>query len=319
MKKTNINISIILALILILVSSCENVEEGYRINYDETPAQFSVTLLSPNRGAISDSISFSIKASSRYDIKSLVVTSTVSGTNGTGYYTGKDMADPFVDHAYGTVQPGTREIDVIYYYVVSQDTVDANITFTLVDGYGKKAFEQELITVPPIVRYDSVVMYSQTSAKTDGFSTIDGMVYHNLSDYEDVTVVNESIQESLDIIFLSDELSSGLIAPYSGYFSSGMSVRNKTLFKSISGLTNEEFDNLTTASLSEITETNEVKKGTTDIQNIEVGDIIGFRTDYNSANPYHYGLLRINAIHPTIVDYYEGTSYLIEMDVVTQK
>ncbi len=319
MKKANINISIILALILILVSSCENVEEGYRINYDETPAQFSVTLLSANRGAISDSIALSIKAVSEYNIKSLVVTSTVSGAGGTGYYTGKDMADPFVDHAYGTVQPGTREIDVIYYYVVSQDTVDAKITFTLVDGYGKKTLEQELITVPSIVRYDNVVLYSQTSKYTDGFSTSDGMVYHNLSGYEDVTVVNEAIQESLDIVFLSDELSSGLVAPYSGYFSSGMAVRNKTLFKSISGLTDEEFDNLTTATLSEITEINGVKKGATDIQNIKVGDIIGFRTDFNSANPYHYGLLRINAIHPTIVDYYDGTSYLIEMDIVTQK
>jgi hypothetical protein len=30
-------------------------------------------------------------------------------------------------------------------------------------------------------------------------------------------------------------------------------------------------------------------------------------------------MLRINAIHPANSDYYEGVSYLIEADIVTQK
>ncbi len=304
---------------LIMVASCDNVDEGYRIDYKESPARFSVTLLSPNRGAISDTISFSITASSDYVIKSLVVSTTLSGGEGTGYYVDATATDPFIDHTYGTIQEGTQELDVKYYYVVSQDSVDANVTFTMIDAFGKNTSTFDLITVPSIVRYDSIVLYSQTSVYTDGFSTTDGTVYHNLQDYEAVTTVNEAIQESLDIIFLGGEESSMLVAPYNGNFSSNMSVRNKTLLKVITDITNNEFDNLTNASLSEITDVNEVKKGGTLISDIRVGDIIGFRTDLASANPYHYGLLRINAIHPTITGYYEGTSYLLEMDIVTQK
>lgn len=317
MEKTFIKT--ILILIIISAASCDNVENGYRIDYMETPAQFIVSLLSSNRAAISDTVSFSIKVSSDYDIKSIVSVSTVSGGEGTGYFIDSAAVDPFVDHAFGTVQPGTREMDFIYYYVADQDTVDAKITFSLIDDYGKKSVSFDLIMVPSVVKYDSVVLYTNTSAYTDGFSTFDGTVYFDLSNYEDLTVANESVQESLDIIFLANASSSKLVAPYSGYFTSSMSVRNKTLFKIITGISNEEFDKLTNASLSEITELYEVKKGSTDIQDIRVGDIIGFKTDFASANPYHYGLLRINAIHPANVDHYAGTSYLIEMDVVTQK
>ncbi len=315
-----ITFKIVLTLIVIIgMVSCDNVIDGYRIDYKESPAEFTVALLSSNRAAISDTITFSIKATSDYDIKSVISVSTISGGGGTGYFIDSDSKDPFIDHSFGTIQPGTREIDVIYYYIVSQDTVDASITFSLIDEYGKKTTDFDMIMVPSIVKYDSVVLYTQTPTRTDGFSSVDGYVYSDLTNFEDLTVANEAVQESLDIIFLFDGLSSKLVAPYSGYFWSKMNVRNKTLFKLIPEITDEDFDNLSNASLSEITELYEVKKGSTDIQDVKVGDIIGFRTDFASSNPYRYGMLRINTIHPTTVDHYEGTSYLIEMDVVTQK
>jgi hypothetical protein len=247
------------------------------------------------------------------------VSSTASGDEGTGYYIDSSSTDPFIDHAYGTIQPGTYDLEVIYNYIVAQDTVNNSLIFTMVDEYGKKTTSFEIITVPAIVRYDNITLYTNSSSKTDGFSTADGVVYPNLEEYAELTVANEAVQKSLDIIFLAGSESSMLVAPYNGNFSSSMGVKNKTLFKLIQGVTAEDFDNLTNATLSAITEENEVKKGSTSVANIKVGDIIGFRTDFASSNPYHYGLLRINAIHPTIVDYYEGTSYMLEMDVVTQK
>lgn len=301
------------------ILSCENVEDGYRIDYPETPADFSVDLTTPDRGAVGDTIGFSIQAKSDYNIKSLVVTSDVSGDENSGFAVDSTQTDPLIDHTYGTIQPGTKEIDITYNYIVENDSLDPVITFTLVDEYGSKTIEYSLYAVHSVVSYDSIVLYAQSTAKADGFSTVDGTVYHVLENYEDVTTENESIQKSLDIVFIISDETSALVAPYNGNFSSGMSVRNKTLFKLLPNVTSEEFDNLTNASLSSITEEANVKKGSTDLWNIKAGDIIGFRTDFASSNPYHYGILRINSIHPTSCDYYEGTSYMVEFDVVTQK
>lgn len=303
----------------LIIFSCENVEEGYRIDYPETPADFSVTLLTPDRAAVGENIVFSIQALSEYDIKSLVVTTSISGGAGTGFTIDSTQVDPLIDHTYGTIQKNVHELDLGYTYLVDNDSIDPVITFTLVDEYGSKTIQYSLYAVPPIVEYDSVVMFAQTNAKADGFASSDGMVYHDLTNYTDLTKVNETIQESLDMVFLIIDNKAVLLAPYNGNFSSSMPIRNKTLLKLLPEVTSDEFDQLTSASLSSITEDNEVNRGTTDLWDVRVGDIIGFRTDFASTNPYHFGMLRINAIHPTNCEYYEGTSYLIELDVVTQK
>lgn len=314
------NFIILLSLIGVLgIRSCENVEDGYRIDYPESPAEFTVSLLSADRGAIRDTISYSLKATSEYDIKSLVITSSVSGGDGTGYVIYPDMEDPLIDHVFGTIQPGTRNIDLVYNYVVAQDTLNSDLTFTLIDDFGKNTFVQSVITVPSITEYKQIVMYSQSDEKTDGFSSIDGQVYHDLQKYEELTVENEAIQQSIDLIFIISGGGTALVAPYNGQFSSNMAIRNKTLVKLMPEVSNEEFDNLSNASLSLLTEEYEIKNGTTSVENVKVGDIIGFRTDFASSNPYHYGMLRINAIHPTNIEHYEGISYLIEADIVTQK
>jgi hypothetical protein len=305
----------------LVIFSCENVEDGYRIDYPETPAKFSVTLLTPDRGSVGENIVFSVQALSDYDIKSLVVNTSVSGGDGTGFTVGSTQVDPLIDHAFGTIQKNVKELDLNYTYLVANDSIDPVITFTLVDEYGSKTIKHNLFAIPSIVQYDSVVMFAQTNALADGFASSDGVVYHDLTDYADLTTVNEAIQESLDIVFLiqDDTDAAMLVAPYNGNFYSGMAIRNKTLFKRLPGVTSDEFNQLTSASLSSITEDAEVKRGTTDIWDIKAGEIIGFRTDIGSSNPYHFGMLRINAIHPANSEYYKGISYTIEMDVVTQK
>lgn len=313
-------IYLLFLLVTILgMHSCENVEDGYRVDYPETPADFSVTLTTPDRADVGEIIGFSILASSSYDIKSLVVNSDVSGAEGTGYVIDSTQVDPLIDHAYGTIQPGIREININYNFKIENDSIDPVITFILVDEYGSKTIQHSLYAIPPVVSYDSLVLFAQSNALADGFSTTDGAVYHNLTNYKDVSVANQAIQESLDIVFLIQNDTAMLVAPYNGNFSSSMAIRNKTLFKVLTGVSSEEFDNLTSASLSKFTEDEKVKNGTTSLWDVKVGDIIGFRTDFASTNPYHFGMLRINAIHPTNCDYYEGTSYLIEFDVVTQK
>lgn len=318
--KLNCGFKVILSLAFLLgMAACDNVDEGYRIDYGESSAQFAVELLTADRGSVGDTIIYNIQAVSEFEIKSLLVGTTISGESGSGFVIPTGETDPLIDHVYGTIQPGTKAINIQYNYVVSQDTVDATVNFTMIDEMGKKEKVFELLTIPSVVAYDSLVLYSKTSSLTDGLSTADGVVYHNLTEYEEVNVVNNAVQEALDIVFIVNNDVAMLVAPYNGTFSSGMSVKNKTLFKKIANVTSTDFDNLTDATLSIITEENEVKKGSTSVGNLKVGDIIGFRTDLASTNPYHFGLIRINAIHPTNVEYYEGVSYMIEMDVVTQK
>jgi predicted small secreted protein len=317
MMKKHIYLAIILACVLV-ISSCENVVDGYRIDYEETPADFSVGLVTADRGPVGDSIIFSITANSEYNIKSLVVTTSVSGAAGTGFTINSTQVDPLIDHAYGTIQDNVKEIDINYCYVVENDSLDPEITFTLVDEYGSKTVKHSLYAIPPVVKYDSVVLFAKSSYYADGFSSVNGEVYHYLGNYSETSTANLAVQEALDIVFIIANEEAVLVGPYNGNFTTTMSVRNKTLFELLPDVSSEEFDNLSSASLSSITEEAEVGRGSTDIWNVQVGDIIGFRTDLASTNPYHYGMLRVNAIHPTVCDYYEGTSYLLEIDVVTQ-
>jgi len=301
------------------MASCDNVDEGYRIDYGESTAQFTVTLLTADRGAVGDTIIYALQATSDANIKSMVVNNSVSGGTGTGYVIPGGETDPLIDHVYGTIQPNTKAFNIRYYYVVSQDTLDATINFIMIDELGKKETTHELYTVPSIVSYDSLVLFCKSQSLADGFSTSDGMVYHNLQEYEEVSEINKAVQEALDMVFIVDNGIGMLVAPYSGIFYSSMAIKNKTLFKLTPDVSSSDFDNLTNATLSIITEENEVKKGSTSIDSLKVGDILGYRTDLASTNPYHFGLIRINAIHPTNVEYYDGVSYMIEMDVVTQK
>lgn len=309
-----------LVTIFILVS-CENVEDGYETNYGVSSADFTVEITTSDRGSKNDVAVFSIKVNSEYEIKSLVVTSTTSGADGTGFVVDSSVTDPLVDHIFGTIQPGTTSFSLEYEYVFPSDTVENTITFTLIDDEGKAQLAFDLNGIPDLTAYDGVELVAQSSTLLDAFSTSDGVVYEDVAAYDELTTANLAIQESIDLAFVvSDDNLTKIFAPYNtSYFGADFSNANKTVFKRLNDLSSADFDALTNISLSEITENYAVKKGSTVIDSVKVGDIIGFRTDYASTNPYHYGILRVNAIHPTNVDRYEGTSYLLEFDVLIQQ
>jgi hypothetical protein len=302
-----------------MFSSCENVEDGYRVDYNETPAEFNVELVSADRGAVGDNVTFSISASSDFNIKSVIVTSSVSGGGNSGFEVKEGEEDPLIDHAYGTIQPETKSLDLLYHFEIANDSVDARITFQLIDEFGKKDTLHVISGIPSIVSYDSIILVTNTRSQADGFSTNDGEIYQDANQYSDVTATNIAIQSSIDFVYVVNGSSALLASPYNGAFSSSFQQKNKTLFMKMPAMTDEEFKAIDGVVLSLLTEENNVEDGTTYIGEVKVGDVVGFRTDFASSNPYHFGMLKINAIHPTQVDYYEGVSYLIELDIITQK
>ncbi len=312
-----IKIGMLSAMVLTLFS-CEHVKDGITANYAESTANFNIELLTADRGAIGDTVSYAVTVSANEPIKSLFVATEVSGAEGSNFDVSDVGNDPFIDHDFGTIQPGTNDIELVYHYIVKQDTINARLVFTLIDESGAKRDTQKVVTVPAITAYSDVALYAQSNMKADGFSTEDGTVYYNLPDYEELTVVNQAVQESLDMVFLVTDEKAVLAAPYSSYFTSDMAGKNKTLFQKMSDVSSDDFYALNNATLSRLTEEQEVKKGTTQIDDVKVGDVIGFRTDFASANSYKYGMLRVKALHPTLVDHYEGVSYVIEFDVRVQ-
>ncbi len=308
---------ILTSLCVAAITSCNNVEDGYRIDYSESTADFTVTAKNLERGAIGDTILYDINAQSDFDIKSIIIESSTSGKEGTGLFV-KDETDPLIDHTYGTIQKNTKEFNLGYRYIVSQDTVDVTLSFKLIDGEGKKSSSSKVLTVPAITRYNSITMYTNSNSKTDGLSTADGTVYKKLPTYEAITSDNVKVQESIDVIFIVSNNSAMFVAPYNGNFSSNFTVRNKTKFKKMESLNTVDFASLNNATFSYFIDTDEVNKGTTSVSDVKVGDFIGYKTDFASTNSYKYGIMKINSIHPANCDWYEGTSYVVEMEVVTQ-
>lgn len=302
--------------------SCENVIEGYEIEYGETSAKFLVRLTTSNIGSEGDESIFSLQAQSDHEIKSVVVSyydEDQVGAN-TGYIVDSSKTDPLLNHALGTIKPGVYSVDLGYKFVFPSDSIKNKIKFTLIDEEGKTEVEFDLRGIPNIARYDNVILVAQNSTLLDGLSTADGEVYTNLAEYKNLTATNLLIQKKIDINFgVNSDLTAKVFSPYNNSFGLGFTNKNKTVFKLLDDVMIAEFDTINNIGLSEITEANKVDKGTTVIESVKVGDIIGFRTDFASANPYHYGIIRVNAIHPTNVDRYEGASYLIDMDVIVQK
>lgn len=314
-----LKISLILSLITVVLNGCFDVEEGYRIDYPKSSAQFTIVPVDHTRGKIGDTISYKIEVNSESTIKSLTVSSSTSGGSGTGFIIPSGNNDPFIDHTYGTIQKNVQSINIFFNYVVNQDSLNSRLTFGMVDEEGKLTIEQEVITVPGIEKYNNVTLYFNNSSKTDGFSTVDGKAYHYLPNYEPITEANLKVQETLDMIFIVENSSAMLVAPYDWHYSTSMQIRNKSKLKKVASFSTNDFPTITAAELSYVASNDTIKNGATYVSDINVGDIIGFQTDFASANSYKYGLALIKAIHPTNTEWYEGESYVIEMDVVTQK
>jgi len=306
-------------LAFFIFSCSKNVEDGYRIDYTESPALLTVTPIGYSTGAINDTIHFAIQAKSDYDIKSLIVTSSVSGSGGSGFTVAQGSTDPLIDHSYGTIQKGTKEFTVNYDYIVTQDTADPAISFKLIDEFGEKSVKQTIVTLPSVKRYANINLFTSSSSRTDGVSTLDSSTYHDLAQYASETSVNKLIQKSIDIIFIVENDTAWIVAPYDGKFSADETfIKNKTRFKLLPNLKKTDFENLKSVSLSAITKNDSVKqKGLTSVP-VTVGSIVGFFTDYNSSNSYKAGILRVKAIHPSYCSWYTGKTYQIEMDIITQ-
>lgn len=305
----------------LLIASCEDlVEEGYDKDYSESLAELEVTPAAYNYGAIGDTLRYIIKAKSEFDIKSIVVISSELGASGSGYEL-TDSIDPFIDHRFGIIQKNVKQLDILYKFVIPETSSKVTLEFKLIDEEGQKVVEHSIIIVPEVSKYDSVVLYTQSSLNADGFSTIDGVPYRDVKQYEPFSSVNQAIKESLDMVFIVDESSYSAIlaAPVDTSFQSGLDIKNKTRFKLINSITSEQFDSITNGSLVALTALDSIsRKGGYNISGIQTGDIIGFVTDYYSANSFKTGLIRVNAIHPSSCEWYVGETYLIEMDVVTQ-
>jgi hypothetical protein len=310
-----------LCLLSLFFFSCEkNVKDGYRIDYNESTAQLTVTT-SDTTGAVGDTIVFSIQAESDFDIKSIVITGSPSGSSSSGFVIPSGSTDPLIDHIFGTIQKNTKAFQITYNYIVTQDTADPVVTFKLIDESGQKVVKKTIATLYSIAHYNSVILFTHSSSQADGFSTVDSAKYRDLSQYATTSTAHNAIQESTDIIFVvTNSDTAWLVAPYDGKFSTTNNafIKNKTRFKLLTDVTSSGFDNIKSASLSAIIKRDSIKQnGTTNIA-VKTGSIVGFFTDYNSSNSYKAGMLRVIAIHPSYCSWYTGTTYQIEMDIITQ-
>lgn len=310
--------------IALIMASCENmVEDGYRINYPESSAVFTAEPLNFTSGAAGDVVSFKLSVVSENYIKSCIVETNNEGANGSGYDVGEEgYDDPFADHIYGTVKDGIKSFNVKYDYVIPDDINQSTITFSVIDDEGKVAVVTSVGVVPSIKKYTGINLYSQVAKNSDAFASINGLVYPDIStNYSTMSGENLVIQENIDIMFFydKDNRQSVIAAPSNSDVSLVLQVENATLFKILYDVTEDDFNTISSASLVKLTEKDSITYyGNTAVRGINVGDIVGFTTDLNAVHSLKRGLIKINALHPTFVDHYEGKAYVLECDIVTQ-
>jgi hypothetical protein len=314
----------VLGLSCMMLLSCEDlVEEGYRIDYPDSDAVFTAVPMAYDAGAVGDRVSFKLSVKSDHDIKSCVVTATNDGASGSGYDVGEDgFDDPFADHNYGTVQKGITSFTVKYDYIIPEGINQAKVTFSVIDDMGKVSAEVDVHVVAPIKNYDNRELFAKNNIFNDAFASIDGIVYPDIkSNYSTVNSDNVAVQEKIDILFyydLNDKVSviSSIDDSRLGF---DLTIKNATRFVKMDDITEEDFMSLTPASLVALTQEDSIiYKGSSQVRGIRVGDIVGFSTDINAIHSFKTGLIKVNGLHPTNVEHYEGTAYVMECDIVTQ-
>lgn len=310
--------------ILLMVVSCEKlVDEGYRMDYPDSDAAFTVEPLDFEAGAVGDTISYRLTVNTNHFIKSCVVQASFKGANGSGYDVGAEgYDDPFADHNYGTVKKNIKSFVVKYDYIIPKDIDKSNITFSVIDEKGKVSENVEISVVPAIKNYVNKDLYAKNNIFNDAFASINGLVFPDIkTNYSTVSEENISVQEKIDIIFYYDEGGNKSIVCSTDDPNLGIDLRvkNATKFKILSGITEDDFNALTPASLVALTQNDSIAwKGNSRVQGIKVGDVIGFTTDLNAIHSLKTGLIKVNGLHPTNVNHYEGISYVMECDIVTQ-
>jgi hypothetical protein len=315
---------VLLVPFLIVMASCEKlVEDGYRMDYPASDAEFSVQPMDYESGAVGDKISYTLSVNSDHFIKSCVVQATEEGASGSGYDVGTDgFDDPFADHNYGTIKSGVKSFEVKYDYIIPEGINKSRLTFSVIDEKGKVSAEVNITVVQAIKKYPDKSLYAKNNIFNDAFATINGIVYPDIkTNYSTVTEENITVQENIDIIFFYDENGNRSIvcAPDDALIGFELRIENATKFKKMEGITEDDFNNATPASLNALTAADSIAyKGSSRVENIMVGDIIGFTTDINAIHSYKTGLIKINGLHPTNVSHYPGTSFVLECDIITQ-
>lgn len=315
---------VLLWFVFSMMISCEDlVEDGYRIEYAESDATFTADPLDLESGAIGDIISYKLIVDSDHFIKSCVVQATREGANGSGYdVTTEGYDDPFADHSYGTVKKGITSFVVKYDYIIPQGINKSKITFSLIDEMGKVSARVDLNVVPAIKKYPGKELFAKNNLFNDAFASIDGLVYPDIkSNYSTLSEENLTVQEKIDIIYYYDKGAnlSVISSPDDSRIPLELQVENATRFKKLSGISEEAFNTITAASLVNLTLNDSISyKGTSQVRGIAVGDIVGFSTDVNATHSLKTGLIKVNGLHPTNVEHYDGTAYVMECDIITQ-
>lgn len=310
------------SFVLTVTVSCEKlVEDGYRIDYPESDAIIKVEPLGHEMGATGERVNYKITVQSDYPVKSLVVQANYPGESGTGYDVATEgFDDPFIDHNYGTVQKNTTSFVVKYDYIIPRGIRSAIIVFSVIDEQGKASVRVRVNVVPAIKKYPATSLYAKDGRNNDAFATIDGTVYPDIrTNYTAITEESLDVQERLDIFFYVAADVAYVCAPDDDRLRVDLQVENQTKFMKLSKVTEEDFNSVTSASLVDLTKNDSIpQKGSSRVSGIRVGDIIGFTTDVNAAHSLKTGLIRVTGLHPTNISRYEGTSYVMKCDIVTQ-
>lgn len=311
-------------LFALALTSCEDlVEDGYRIDYPESDAVFTVEALDYESGAVGDIVSYKLSVNSNHDIKSCVVEATYEGASGSGYDVGTEgFDDPFADHNYGTIKKNVNSFVVKYDYVIPENVNKSKITFSVIDDMGKVSQVVSLDVVSDIKLHTGVELFARNNNFFDAFATIDGLVYPDIkNNYSQTSGENLDVQEKIDIVYYYDkENNSSVISSLdNGALGVELQIENATRFKRMEHISEEDFNGITAASLLELTKDDSIAYyGSARVGNISVGDIVGFTTDLIAIHSLKTGLIKVNGLHPTNVGHYEGTAYVMECDIVTQ-
>lgn len=313
-----------LFLLFVALTSCEDlVQDGYRIDYEESDAVFAVEALEYEAGAIGDIVSYKLSVSSNHNIQSCVVETSNAGASGSGYDVGTDgYDDPFADHNYGTVKKDIKSFVVKYDYIIPADVNKSKLTFSVIDDMGKVSQVVSVDVVSEIKVHEGVELFARNSIFFDAFATINGLVYPDIkNNYSQTSAESLDVQEKIDIVYYydADDGNSVISSLDNGSLGIELQIENATRFKRMSEISGEDFNSITAASLLELTRNDSIiYYGSSKITNIVVGDIVGFTTDLIATHSLKTGLIKVNGLHPTNVGHYEGTAYVMECDIVTQ-
>jgi hypothetical protein len=322
---SHISSTVFLFLFAMISTACVDlVEEGIEVQYGLSDAELSVVSIAGESAAADETVSFKITVNSEVDIKSCIIESTNPGQNGSGFNVStSEFDDPFIDHIFGTIQKNTRSFTVRYDYLIPEGINKSRLTFTIVDESGKVSTERTVEVVPGIVSYPSQELYAADRDFHDAFASAEGVVYPDIkTNYSTLSAENVAVQEKIDLIFYYDQNArrTTLAAPASGRLGLELSIENATLFKKLPELNELNLQDVTPASLIELTaEASLLSEGSLQVDNFVVGDVIGFITDLNATYALKTGLLKVTGLHPASVDRYPGLSYVLECDIIVQQ